>query len=464
MNRIFTAFFSLLSLTVAAQDHSSFNRRLDIEPLSVLQVDLSVKTEPAHSRAFARLCFYDSADRKLIEYKSESLSGGTFTKTGFYTEAPPDSKYAVISVDPDSGSAAALAVERFKTESEPADLSKKHAPLCDLDQYMRPFWKSDTIYNETVLLFSKNGKAAKGRLLYIPSEILSVKSFDLKTSYSKKTDYLINGRTISRRNNSKMPFKADTAFDTKNDLAWFNLQSQWIVVTYIHKDRWEGPVPAFKGEMLPLTYGKLKAKSPLRIVAYGMSITRGLDVSGYDGVAPYMPAYADLFARALGKIYGDDQISMYNAGLPGALVSWGSEYADQYINPLKPDMVIIDFGMNDFWRYSPEEFSGYIETIIRKVRAGNPDAEFLLLSNMKFDPDYVLDSDKHKTFYQDNMTGYARVLQEMEKTGIVNLDMTTLSSIIYSRKKAKDCIANPLHPNDYLARWYAQGMAALFQR
>jgi len=40
------------------------------------------------------------------------------------------------------------------------------------------------------------------------------------------------------------------------------------------------------------------------------------------------------------------------------------------------------------------------------------------------------------------------------------MDMTTLSDAIYKRKKARDCIVNPLHPNDYLARWYAQGMLA----
>jgi lysophospholipase L1-like esterase len=259
-----------------------------------------------------------------------------------------------------------------------------------------------------------------------------------------------------------MPFRADTSFDTKNDLAWFNLQSQWVLLTYTHKDKWMGPVPGFRGNLLPETLGKLRSRAPLNIVAYGMSITRGLNVSGYDSVPPYMPTYMQLFAAALGKIYGGEQIRLYNAALPGALVSWGAEYAGQYINPLRPDLVILDFGMNDFWRYDPGQFRKYMETIVRKVREANPHAEFLLLSNMQFDPDYILDSDKHKNFYLENMQGYAAVLRSMETTGIVNLDMNTISGILYTKKKAKDCIANPLHPNDYLARWYAQGMTTLF--
>ncbi|MFI5193153.1 MAG: SGNH/GDSL hydrolase family protein [Chitinophagales bacterium] len=200
------------------------------------------------------------------------------------------------------------------------------------------------------------------------------------------------------------------------------------------------------------------------IVAYGMSITQGLDVSGYDTVAPFMPPYVELFASALKKDYGYQDIQLYNAALPGARADWAALYADQYINPLKPDLVILDFGMNDFWSYKPEEFKGFIQTIIDKARAANPDAEFLMLSNMKFDPDYISESDKNKTFYVNNMEGYHTVLQQLEATGIINLDMTTLSGMIYSRKKAKDCVANPLHPNDYLARWYAQGMVALFQK
>jgi len=77
--------------------------------------------------------------------------------------------------------------------------------------------------------------------------------------------------------------------------------------------------------------------------------------------------------------------------------------------------------------------------------------------------DYILATDKNKSFYVSNMQGYKDQLLQLETTGIVNLDMTTLTDAIYLRKKAKDCIANPLHPNDYLARWYAQALTALLQ-
>jgi lysophospholipase L1-like esterase len=455
-------FFHGLFLPGMAQSRPAFIHRLYPAPLSLLQVDLQVKCS---NRAGARcwLRFYDSLDHLLLAYPGEPLAAApAFQKTGFYTEAPPFTRYAELTVEPDSGVGGGIAVDSFRAKLHAGEPEKFPASGIDMDEYMRPFWRSDTIFNETVLLLSKQGAPAMGNLLYMPDQVLSVRSFDQRNVFSEKTDYRIKGRTIMRRENSRMPFRADTSFDTKNDLAWFNLQSQWVLLTYTHKDKWMGPVPGFRGNLLPETLGKLRSRAPLNIVAYGMSITRGLNVSGYDSVPPYMPTYMQLFAAALGKIYGDEQIRLYNAALPGALVSWGAEYAGRYINPLRPDLVVLDFGMNDFWRYDPEQFRKYMETIVRKVREANPHAEFLLLSNMQFDPDYILDSDKHKNFYLENMQGYAAVLRSMETTGIVNLDMNTISGILYTKKKAKDCIANPLHPNDYLARWYAQGMTTLF--
>jgi lysophospholipase L1-like esterase len=297
-------------------------------------------------------------------------------------------------------------------------------------------------------------------LLFQPDRVLSVRSFGLDTVYKEGVDYKVDGRRLLRLTGSRMPFRADTSFDRAKDLAWYNLQSLWVVVTYTHHDSWGGPVPAGKGDRLPRVLGRLRAGKPVTIVAYGMSITRGMDVSGYDGVKPYMSTYVDLFAEGLRWRFPQASVRLYNAGLPGSTVSWGAQYVSSYVSPLKPDLVVIDFGMNDFWRMKPDEFGDSVRSIIRQVRAVRPEAAFLLLANMKFDPAYVLESDKNKSFYTRNMAGYRDVLVGMEGPGVVVTDMTTLSDAVYKRKKARDCIVNPLHPNDYLARWYAQAMLA----
>jgi hypothetical protein len=290
--------------------------------------------------------------------------------------------------------------------------------------------------------------------------VLAVRNYGLDTLYQEGIDYRLNGRTLLRQPGSKMSFRKDSSFDARN-LAWYNLQGQWVTVTYTHHDRWAGPKPTYQGSSLPRLMDRLRKGRPVTMVSYGMSITRGMDVSGYDGVAPYMPTYMELFAAGLRRRWSRSEVTLYNAGLPGATVEWGAKYAAQYLNPLHPDLVVIDFGMNDFWRMSPAEFRDSIRSIIRTVRRALPATEFLLLSNMKFDPDYVLGSDSNRVVYMGNLAGYQGMLKGLETRGIIGLDMTNLSDAIYRRKKAKDCIVNPLHPNDYLARWYAQGMIAL---
>lgn len=439
----------------------SIFRRMTVSPLAVVQFNAYLKSANKGAKGYSFIRFYNSKHRKLLEYKSQEMDSLAYQQTGNYTEAPPDASYMEIGIAKVVAARGFIYADDFKIENNVTKHKTKHPAEVDLNQYMHPLWQSDTIYNETVLLYSVDGKPAEGNLLYQPDQILSVKSFDLHTSYATGKDYSLAGNVMRRSSNSAMPYRADTSFDTKKDLAWFNTQSQWVVVTYTHHDTWAGPIPVYKGYLLPVTIEKLRTRKPIKIVAFGMSITRGMNISSFDGVSPYMPNYIDLFARRLRKAYHYDGIKVYNAGLPGAAVDWGAQYADKYINPIHPDLVIIDFGMNDFWRLTPGKFKGCIEKIMQKVRAVDPKVEFLLISNMKFDPAYVLDSDQYKTFYEDNLKGYSRVLKEMESKGVANLDMYAITQTLYQRKKAKDCISNPLHPNDYLERWFAQGLARL---
>jgi len=445
------------------KSQGSFGVKVEVKSLSIFQFKCKVKSDIKGIKAEVYVVFYDGNNFPIVEYTADIADSTAWHDAGYYTEVPAYAFSASVGITRYTDNDGYLHIGDFdiKPDAEAISPNLHQDPLCNLDEYMKPFWKSDTIYNETVLLYSKSGAPANGKLLFMPDKILSVKNFSQTANYWHPVDYSLEGNVIMRAQNSHMPFRADTSFDTKNNLAWFNTQSQWITVTYTHHDKWDGPVSNFKGDLLPQTMAKLKAKKNLRIAAFGMSITRGMDVSSYDTIPPYMPTYVDLFARQLRKAYHYDRIKLFNAGLPGSVVDWGAHYADKYVNPLKPDLVILDFGMNDFWRLPSEVFKGYMETIITKIRKVNPNVEFILLSNMAFDPDYVLDSDKYKSYYQGNLEGYSKVLKAMEGTGMANLDMYDISQAIYSRKKAKDCLVNPLHPNDYMARWYAQGLAQL---
>jgi hypothetical protein len=36
--------------------------------------------------------------------------------------------------------------------------------------------------------------------------------------------------------------------------------------------------------------------------------------------------------------------------------------------------------------------------------------------------------------------------------------MTAITEGLYKHVRAKDLLADPMHPDDFLARWYAQGL------
>ena len=59
-----------------------------------------------------------------------------------------------------------------------------------------------------------------------------------------------------------------------------------VVVTYEHDGAWTGPVQNFVGDSLPNTMRKLRAHAPLRVVAYGDSITHGVGVSRLMHISP----------------------------------------------------------------------------------------------------------------------------------------------------------------------------------
>jgi lysophospholipase L1-like esterase len=129
--------------------------------------------------------------------------------------------------------------------------------------------------------------------------------------------------------------------------------------------------------------------------------------------------------------------------------------AGRMVASLHPDLVIVAFGQNDFWRISADDFAGNIASVLRTVRAANPQAEFLLVSTLRFDPIY-----SGKPGYWNLVTQYDAKLRAMTGPGVQLVDMTAISGGVYAAKAPKDCLNDPLHPNDYFARWYAQSLMA----
>jgi hypothetical protein len=193
-----------------------------INPLTLIQLSAFVKSSGNDVLCYSFLGFYDRNDSIIIEFKSKPLSSSDYSNTGYYTLAPANTEYLKYGIRMMTSNGFALADE-INLLINPGESSFAEKPAVNIDQYMYPFWASDTIFNETVLLLSENGEKACGRLMFNPVEILSIRSYDLRNSFSEGDDYSTIGRSIIKIEGSAIPSVSDSSFSAK-DLAWYNLQ------------------------------------------------------------------------------------------------------------------------------------------------------------------------------------------------------------------------------------------------
>lgn len=341
------------------------------------------------------------------------------------------------------------------------------APRVSHTEMMHPFWSGDTIYNEAVVL---SGPGSSSPLLYRPKQILSVANYNGSVEFKEGIDYQLDGRTVKQL--STAPSKTYVAKQgqrgngTPNGLINIAATS-WTYVTYVpDRNDWNelNNIWQSKAHLLPRTSELLHQGKPLTVQALGMSLTAGLNVSGFAGdpknfppTDPYMRGYVDLLCEEVRSVYGSN-VTLYNSSCGGKTIAWAEKYCTALVNPNNPDLVIVDMGMNDIWGLTTESaFRASLESTIAKIRAGCPNAEFIVIGNML--PDVAgagAPADGETWMYR-----FLNAIKAQEKLGCAVFDMTTMSDMLFNRKSPACFTSNSLHPNDYMARWYAQGMAQL---
>ena len=256
---------------------------------------------------------------------------------------------------------------------------KKLAPIEDLADYsvyslktwLKPFWYTREVYNETVMFVGENDEA---KLLYDAEDIISVTSYGLDVEYKKGEDYKYENGILSRTENSSIPFWNKDEYYLKTpgryiitvdnekaglpdgDVRYLAYGEQdtftkkQISVTYTHSQEWKGPVPQGKSEKFAKTLEKIKNGEKTRVLFYGDSITTGCNASGLPQggeISPYTPSFAKMFCDYLGEKYNNDKIELINTAVGGKAVSWGVSEIEDRVLGYSPDIVVIGFGMND---------------------------------------------------------------------------------------------------------------------
>ncbi|MBF0432709.1 MAG: SGNH/GDSL hydrolase family protein [Fibrobacteria bacterium] len=340
----------------------------------------------------------------------------------------------------------------------------------NIETNMSPFWDTDTMYNESVLMLSSGGGDPQAKLLFTPLDVLSVKSSSLDTAYIEEVDWVYEDGVLKLLAGSGAAYltdaelypsrSGDNTFPKKGGgyimwEGWHLFHQLQLAVTYTHaKGLWAGPVPQYQQTALAGIIAKLKAGKAVRIVFFGDSITAGGNASGLIlGISPYMPTWAELVCAQL-KRYYPSQVTLINESVGGKKSDWGLASANTLVSVYEPDLVVIAFGMNDGGSLvSASVFKNNIKGIIDKVRSTNPSAEFILVTTTLPNPEIP---------FSDIFLDYATALKQLAGQGVAIADMTGAHQELLKHKAYRSLTGNNVnHPNDFVIRWYAQQIAGL---
>ncbi len=337
-----------------------------------------------------------------------------------------------------------------------------------LDAYTKPYWQGNVVYHESVMVLEeKDGSISDIPLLYHANQIFSVRSSDLEHEYQEGSDYqLVNGK-LHIPEGSTIPSVAYDFYyprQSQQDTMVLNqkygkgyiyfkegptLHTLQIAVTYSHSDSFSGDIPAYSGKQLPKTLKKLNDGENLNLCIFGDSISVGANSSGFIGAKPQAKAWFQMFEAKLKQTFPAASISMKNDSVGGTSSEWGVNQAKEAVG-YGPDLCIIAFGMNDGTaNVSPKQYRNHIKAIMDTAVAANPDCEFVLISTML--------PNKEASFYLGNQEKYLPELKSLEREGVAVADMTTFHKDLLKQKRYFDMTGNNVnHPNDFLARAYAQ--------
>lgn len=116
------------------------------------------------------------------------------------------------------------------------------------------------------------------------------------------------------------------------------------------------PVLGHADARLQAVMQKLDAGEPVTLAVIGGSIT-----TGYAAQPPRERGWAALLAKAMGP-----QVKLVNAGVSGTDSAAGVQRLDKQVLGAAPDLVIVEFGVNDQW-LDPAVRGSSFEAILRKL-------------------------------------------------------------------------------------------------
>ena len=194
------------------------------------------------------------------------------------------------------------------------------------------------------------------------------------------------------------------------------------------------------------TVADLKEGCNVTIVALGDSITAGFAVRR---------GFPSFWREMLQQKYPEARLELINSGVSGDTTLDGLARLDWAVLSYEPDLVTINFGINDsVLGLGLDEFEMNLVEIVRRIRAG-PDSEILLLSSQP------LETPPYDKIVRDYYQTIERVAKEMD-VGFVNVYEAWMERVRAGTPLGSMIIPGLDHPNEAGYRIIAEELMKLF--
>ena len=347
-----------------------------------------------------------------------------------------------------------------------------------MEAYLRPYWYTREIYNETVTFVGEEGEAT---LIYTPTEVRSVRSYTLETAYTEGKDYTIEGNKIKRIKGSAMPYwEPDEYFLKEPNMSGVaigvnaaacefqfeesrylyygegdSITKKQVAVTYRHAEEFTGAFPSYQPEKLARFLKKTEEKQAVNIMVYGDSVAVGCNASGtsYGGnINPHMPDYANIVKQYIEKNCGIS-VNLENQAVGGWKVAdcinaYSSRIANKQI-----DLMILRIGGND-GDASETRYLFEMNKLLTMFFTEYPEAEVIVQT-----PE-LPNQQSTWTLNVGKIGGWTEqiVSESAYADQIAVARVQDFTGWVESRgKRTRDWLANNInHANDFMIRVYAQ--------
>ena len=195
-----------------------------------------------------------------------------------------------------------------------------------------------------------------------------------------------------------------------------------------------------------LTRGDLEAGADVTIVAYGDSITAGFAVRR---------GFPSFWKQMLEEKYPEAGVEIINSGISGDTTLDGLSRLDWAVLSYEPDLVTINFGINDcVLGLGLEEFEMNLVEMVRRIRAG-PGSEVLLLTSQ------LLETPPYDRLVLDYYQAIERVAREMD-VGFVDVHGAWMRRVEQGTPLSSLILPGLDHPNEAGYRIIAEELMRLF--